>query len=123
MRKKTNEQFINESIIKHSNKYDYSLVNYITSQDKIKIICPTHGVFEIRANHHLEGSGCKFCTFEKYAQDYTFTTEQFIEKAKLKHGNKFDYSLVDYKGYNSSVEIICSKHGSFWLRAGRHLEQ
>ena len=35
------------------------------------------------------------------------TTPEFIEKAKVIHGNKYDYSKVDYKGNAKNVEIIC----------------
>jgi DNA-directed RNA polymerase subunit RPC12/RpoP len=35
------------------------------------------------------------------------TTEEFIEKARIVHGNKYDYSLVEYKNNNTKVKIIC----------------
>jgi hypothetical protein len=42
------------------------------------------------------------------------TTEKFIEKAKKKHGDKFDYSKVIYKTCKDKV-IICNidGHGEF----------
>jgi len=45
----------------HNNKYDYSLVEYINSKSKIKIICPIHGVFEQTPAKHLMGRGCQKC--------------------------------------------------------------
>ena len=39
------------------------------------------------------------------------TTEEFIEKAKKIHGDKYDYSLVEYKGTYNKVKILCSMHG------------
>ena len=51
-----------------------------------------------------------------------YTTEKFIQKAKEKHGDFYDYSRVDYRGSREKVEIICPKHGSFWQRADTHLE-
>lgn len=41
------------------------------------------------------------------------TTEEFIEKAKKVHGDKYDYSLVEYKDSRVKVKIICPKHGVF----------
>ena len=38
------------------------------------------------------------------------TTESFIEKAKIVHGNKYDYSLVVYNGCQEKVKIICPEH-------------
>ena len=35
------------------------------------------------------------------------TTKQFISKAIKKHGDKYDYSKVDYIGSNDKVIIIC----------------
>ena len=51
------------------------------------------------------------------------TTEEFIRDAKLVHGDKFDYSLTEYKNSRTKVEIICSKHGSFWQRPDVHVSQ
>lgn len=50
-----------------------------------------------------------------------YNTEKFIQKAKEKHGDFYDYSNVDYKGSKEKVEIVCPKHGSFWQRADAHL--
>jgi hypothetical protein len=41
------------------------------------------------------------------------TLEDFIRKAKNKHGNLFDYSLVKYKNGRIKVSIICKQHGIF----------
>ncbi len=39
------------------------------------------------------------------------TRDEFIEKAILKHGDRYDYSLVDYKSAIKKVKIICGIHG------------
>lgn len=65
IRKKTNEDFINESLRIHNGKYDYSLVNYINARHKVKIICPSHGIFEQKPDNHLSGNGCPFCNESK----------------------------------------------------------
>ena len=49
------------------------------------------------------------------------TTEEFIEKAKRKHGDKYDYSRVVYKNSKKKVEVICPEHGSFWQIPNSHL--
>ena len=41
------------------------------------------------------------------------TTEEFIKRAKEIHGDKYDYSLVEYKGIYEKVKIICPIHGLF----------
>ena len=37
----------------------------------------------------------------------------FIEKAKIVHGNKYDYSLIEYKNNYTKIKIICPIHGIF----------
>ena len=50
------------------------------------------------------------------------TLEEFIEKARKKHGDKYDYGLIkEYKGGKQKVPIICKKHGVFYQRAEDHL--
>ena len=39
------------------------------------------------------------------------TTEQFIEKARKIHGDKYDYSKVNYVNNRVKIIIICPKHG------------
>lgn len=50
------------------------------------------------------------------------TTEQFINEAKKFHGNKYDYSKVDYINNSTKVTIICPVHGEFEQRPRSHLE-
>ena len=45
------------------------------------------------------------------------TTQEFIEKARKIHGDKYDYSKVDYKDARTSVIVICPEHEEFF----RHL--
>ena len=102
----TTEDFIKKAEQIHGFKYDYSLVEYINNITKVKIICPTHGVFEqLPSNHIRRSSICPKCNNESKA----LTTEQFIEKSKKIHNNKYDYSLVKYKNNITKVSIKCNK--------------
>ena len=49
------------------------------------------------------------------------TTELFINKAVEVHGNRYDYSLVNYTGMSNKVTIICKDHGEFSQRALNHI--
>lgn len=55
------KSFIDEAIIIHGGKYDYSLVDYVSSVSKVKILCPDHGSFEQTPGNHLQGNGCPKC--------------------------------------------------------------
>ena len=112
---KTTEEFISESKLIHNNKYDYSLVDYKNSKLKIKNICSKHGVFKQTPNSHLSGQGCPKC------ENKNKTTEEFVGEAKKLHGDKYDYSLVNYIQCKFKVKIICSKHGIFEQTPSDHL--
>jgi hypothetical protein len=48
-------------------------------------------------------------------------TEEFIQKAKDKHGDYYDYSQVVYVNSHTDVKIICPKHGLYFQRPNNHL--
>ena len=85
------------------------------------IICPEHGEFWQSPNDHLNGCGCKKCANEKRNFINSLTCDEFIERAKLKHGNKYDYSKVNYVNSHSKVCIICPEHGEFWQMPYSHI--
>lgn len=120
MRKKTTEEFIHEARKKHGNKYDYSMVKYVNNHTKICIICPKHGEFWQRPADHIRGVGCSKCGVENRSEKNTLTKEEFIKKARKEHGDKYDYSKVDYVNCETKVCIICPEHGEFWQQAKSH---
>lgn len=119
-RKLTKEEFIERAKAVHGDKYDYSKVEYVDSSTKVCITCDVHGDILISPNKHLSGQGCKSCGYIRNRTSIRKTTEYFVQKSREKHGGKYDYSKVVYKGADESVEIICPIHGSFWQRAASH---
>ena len=97
----------------HGNKYNYSKVDYVTSQIKVKIVCPEHGEFEQTPSNHINGQGCPECGKIAVRMKLMDSLEGFIEKSRQVHGDKYDYSLVEYKGNKVPVKIICPQHGVF----------
>jgi hypothetical protein len=116
MKKLTKEEFIEKARLKHGDKYDYSEVEYKNNYTKVRIICPEHGPFEQIAQNHLKGQGCSKCVGLCKS-----STEEFIEKAKEKHGDKYDYSEVIYTNARTEVCIICPEHGPFYQTPNGHL--
>jgi len=116
-RKMTIDEFIDKSKDVHGDKYDYSLVKYIDAKTKVKVICPKHGVFHTVPFNHINGRMCSICSNE----NRFYTTEEFISKSKDVHGDKYDYSLVEYKNSSSKVKIICPNHGIFEQKPIVHL--
>ena len=115
-KKLTKEEFIERAKEIHGNKYNYSKVNYVNNNTKVSIICPKHGEFWQNPHSHLSGSGCPICGGRK-----KLTKEEFIERAKEIHGNKYDYSKVEYKNTNNKICIVCPKHGEFTKTVMNHL--
>lgn len=113
----TSEEFIRRCKEKHGNKYNYSKVKYKSNRDKVIIICPTHGEFLMQPRNHLRSnSGCNKCK-----PNVGLTTEQFIERGKVLHNNKYDYSKIIYVNKLSKLNIICPKHGEFEQVARNHI--
>jgi hypothetical protein len=122
--KVTTSQMVERFKTIHGDKYDYSLINYKTSHIKVKIICPIHGEFEqTPISHFYNKSGCSKCGKIQSAKAKTKTVEDFISEAQAIHGNRYDYSLVEYVRSNRKVEVICREHGVFEIAPKDHITQ
>ena len=121
-KKLTLKNFIERAKLIHGDKYDYSKVEYKGANEKVCIICPEHGEFWQRPSDHLRGVCCKICKIKKNSLNRIITTEEFIKRAKLIHGDKYDYSKVEYINSNLKVCIICPKHGEFLQDPSNHLQ-
>lgn len=113
----TTEEWIEEAKKVHGDKYDYSNVIYKGAFEKVCIICKEHGEFWQKASNHLNGDGCKKC----YNTKKRMGLELFISLSKNIHGDKYDYSKVEYVNSRTKVCIICPKHGEFWQTPHSHL--
>jgi hypothetical protein len=117
-RTKTLEEFIEDAVAVHGDKYDYSLAVYTNSHTKLDITCPTHGIFSIKPHSHTTSKqGCAECAGNK-----PMTTATFIAKAAKVHGTRYDYSNVVFTTSHSTVNILCAKHGEFVQQAYVHLQ-
>ena len=117
----TTESFIKKLVFLYGNKYDYSKVEYVNNRTKICIICPIHGEFFKTPNKLLQRHGCPKCSLESRSKTFSKCTEDFIKESKKVHGNKYDYSKVEYTNAFTKVCIICPKHGEFWQTPHHHL--
>jgi len=120
-KRSTKEEFVNKARGVWGFKYDYSKVVYVNSKTNIIIICPIHGEFSQIPSDHLNGHGCSKCGYAIASLKKNHTIEQFIIKAKIIHGNKYDYSKVDYVNCHANIIIICPLHGEFTQSPSRHL--
>lgn len=120
-KKKTTKQFIEEARLVHGNKYDYSKSEYVNATTKVIIICPQHGEFWQRPCDHLNGHGCKTCFYEDNGKQCRLSFADFLEKAYMAHGDKYQYNQDTYKGSDYKLDIICPVHGIFTQKAINHI--
>jgi len=111
----------------HGNKYDYSKSIYENHDKPLIIICYKHGEFIQSPKCHLVlKHGCIKCKNEilnQLARNKAFDKNKFIKLSTETHGNKYDYSKVNYFNMVNKVEIICYKHGSFFQSPKCHINQ
>lgn len=108
--------FIQKANEKHNFKYSYDDAQYINQKTKVKVSCPDHGSWLVTpSNHVLHGSGCPACAKANRWQgrDDRLTTESFINRAKLVHGEKYDFNKVQYSTPWQAVTVTCKIHGDF----------
>ena len=106
--KGSKQYYIDKLINKFGDKYDYSNIEIVRKKDKnnshrtfiYNIYCPVHKFFSIRSDSINKNEiACRKCASN------TKTTEEFIEEAKNIHGDKYYYSLVNYKGVDHKIKI------------------
>src|SRR6056300_1090867 len=122
MTDKTTE-FINKAKEVHGDLYDYSKVDYKKAIEKVIIICKIHGEYLQQPSNHLRGNGCTVCSISKRNNKSRYTSEIFIDKAKEVHGDKYNYSKVNYVDSKTKVIIICKEHGEFLQAPNKHLQK
>ena len=120
-RKLDTNGFIEQAKKVHGDRYDYSKVEYINNHTSVTIECPVHGYIEITPQNHLRGCGCGKCSVLLKKQNKPLTNNEFIYRAKKVHGDKYDYSKVEYVDAHTDVIIGCPIHGDFKQKPGEHL--
>lgn len=115
-RNKNNNYVVESLKLVHGDRYDYSLVKYVSEKHPIKILCDTHGEFEQTYNTHKKGHGCPKCV----GRDKT--TDDFIKEANIIHNNKYSYGYTIYSNSISKVRISCPVHGIFTQSPSNHLQ-
>lgn len=110
------EEFIEKAHEIHGDKYSYEKAVYVGCTKPLVIVCPIHGEFLMSPHKHISGKqGCPECGKLARAAKRN-KGAQFVERAKAIHGDKYDYSLVDYKTCKDRVEIVCNECGKHFTQ-------
>lgn len=96
------EEVIKRANIIHSNKYDYSKLDYNNEKDKVCIICPEHGEFFQELNSHTRGVGCPKCS--KSISLPETEIKQIIEE-KLGNGSVEERNRTILKPYEIDLYV------------------
>ena len=110
------EELVKRAKELHGDKYEYRKGGYRgKSYDLIHLICPKHGSQPTRVKTILNGGGgCVKCFLEdKGSKFLKYDNDSVLERVKVIHGDKYDYSLFDYKGSEIKVKLGCPVHGIF----------
>ncbi len=117
----TTDEFILKSKTKFGYKFQYPETVYTGADETLKLVCDLHGSFEITPSQHFRcRHGCPKCVTHI---PRLIAREKMLELAKKRHGDKYDYSRINSVNIFDKVEIVCSKHGSFWQKLFNHGEK
>jgi hypothetical protein len=112
MKKSSQEDFLKKAKVKHGNKFNYDKAVYVNSLTKVILTCENNHEFTVRPDMHINrGDGCPICRNNQR----TKSNEKFLEEIKKICSDKYDFSLVDYKGVYQKVTLICKEHGQFQI--------
>jgi hypothetical protein len=119
----TNEEYISSLKEKYPDTYlNFDKISYKNIKTPVIVTCPEHGDFEVLPLTLENNLECPECQKLRLRSLFASTIEQFIEKAKEIHGEKYDYSQAVYINKSTKIKIICPEHGEFWQTPANHLQ-
>lgn len=103
----------------------YSFVGWLNEnvgeKSQIFINCEKHGEWLTTVKNFCAGRRCPKCAREYTGNVNKSNTEDFITKARVIHGDTYDYSETEYHLSNIRCRIVCKTHGSFKITPEKHL--
>jgi len=119
---KIEKAFLEKANKIYEGKYDYSKMVYVSSKAEIIVVCPLHGEYTVLPGSHVHKTYRSHCPECMKIDRVTKNKNKFLEEARLIHGDRYDYSEMDYSGIaNTKVNINCKLHGSISILPSNHL--
>lgn len=112
-RKRTLKEFEQEFRLKFPDK---QYIKFLERTKRHFIVEDKFGICKIAICHLMNG----YCPTIRVAID---KDSYFINKAKNVHRERYDYSKAKYKGLDTNLTLICSKHGEFETTPHSHIGQ
>lgn len=105
--------FFENSNVKFNGRYQYDRSSWRGTNFKLAIHCPEHGWFEQKVGDHLRLTGCTQCGYELAGLKGRLTEHEIIERFRQTHGDRYDYSNLNYTISSEKLTITCKIHGDF----------
>ena len=134
MKRKTNEQFIQESkaLFKNENGNDllgYDKCIYKSAKDYVELFCKEHReYFKVLPDSHTgkRHQSCPKCSLERQGKLEVYDTNSFIERAQKVHVDENGEPLYTYKDAiytysKNKLKITCRLHGNFLQSPDSHV--
>lgn len=106
------EHFLAQANEIHNHKYDYSKTKFTYNSDKIIVICPEHGEFNIGVAIHYtkRGQGCPKCSYDERSKQRRSSIEYIESKIPDIIKQYYTYDLTQYVNSRSYIPVNCLTH-------------
>ena len=108
------DEFILKSKKKHGDKYDYSLVDYVNSHTKVKIICKEHGEFKQLPYDHISNHGCEKCSSSISSYEYEINNFLISNNIKTLTSSRSIIQPSQLDIYIPSHNLAIEFNGLYW---------
>lgn len=106
----------------HGDKYGLDKVHFISTKDKVTLVCKVHGEFSAILNNVLsKGTGCIKCAEAANGRACRTTVTEFMEYVKKRFDAKYTYPQLEFESIQETIRIICPIHGEFTQIARDHM--
>lgn len=97
---------------KFNSFYDYTLVPAEgKAEEKVKILCPIHGIYE-QLGKDLHRYGCSKCGKIETNKSHIYKLDDIKRSIEKTNPGIFDLSKTLYFGMDEKIHAICKKHGA-----------
>ena len=116
----TTEVFIERAREVHSDTYDYSKVEYVNNNKKVRIICSEHGEFRQGPADHWAGKGCPSCASSGY--DRSKIGYLYVHALQNREGDILCYKLGKSNDWKFRLEKQLKPHLAKYQREQQRFE-
>ena len=125
-RRVSKKDLIDRLKTKFGNLYEVDKNSVVKATSPIQLKCKTHGWFEGLIGNLLNSSGCPSCQNQRAAairsKQAKLSKSEIIKRFTKLHGETYSYSSSVPDGINSTIKILCHKHGYFMQKVSIHMQ-